>query len=1472
MPSSSTQEPGTPGTQDSNLRKRHRGMSLRSQMFTKQLLSTAKRAQEPPEGPEPHTEDESSPIELQTYTDSPASRTTDNLTIDSSSVEVLKPVYQKPGFFLSLKNKLQGISSIPPSRNGRHIPLGGSTELIDERTGLPYVNNSITSSRYTLVTFLPRQLYAQFLKLANTYFLVVAILQMIPTWSTTGQYTTIIPLLIFVSISMGREAWDDFRRHKLDRRENLRLCRVLGTTAMTYWKDVKVGDVVQLGEDEWVPADIVLLSAELYSDLEPQAYIETMALDGETNLKARLPPRALAQMQHVTMLRGEITAEDPNIDLYNFEGSFIISQGDGIENTEPGARTALGNENTDLCITLKGLESYEYAQHALGSFDVQYTQESYEGSKSSLGMEDTGSSALSHALGPDNIIYRGSIIRNTRSCTGIVVFTGEETKIRMNSIKNPRVKAPKLQKAINRIVLFMVCVVVCLLAFFTMAQRLDYTRNRATTWYLYNEDVGVAAILMGYIIMFNTLIPLSLYVTTEIIKVMQVLLMCWDLDMYHYESNTPAESKTATILEELGQVSYIFSDKTGTLTDNIMLFKKFSVGGRSWEHNSSDPFAPSDTDPFTAPSDSRELIRHLQTHPESLFSQKATLFLLSLALCNTCLPKPGLEGVSYLASSPDELALVMAAKEMGFVVFERQHTQLVIKTYPHGPSAAPVLDRYEVMDVIDFTSTRKRMSVVVKFPDGRLCLVCKGADNVILERLKVHEMAARISQTMLETTTARKNAEAEAVLRKMASQEPRTSVASLRQSFSLARHSTVRVSIDSPVVQDEELAEIIQESRRSLHIQQAQKYHLAEESYIPPDNLVANEEYVIEKTLEHVEEFSTEGLRTLLYAYRWLDESEYATWATKYAAAKTVISGRAAQVAAVGSVLERDMLLVGASAIEDKLQHGVAAAIEKLRRAGIKMWMLTGDKRETAINIGYACKLIRDYSTVVVLDIAAGKDELLQRISATDLAIGGMAHCVVVIDGTTLMELERDCPAMSLLVELCCKTDAAVVCRASPAQKAHMVSAVRTLKPESVTLAVGDGANDIAMIQSADIGVGITGKEGLQAARSADYAVAQFRFLLKLLLVHGRYNYVRTSKFVLLTFYKELLFYLSQGVYQRYTMYTGSSMYESWSLSMFNTLFTSLCVICVGMFEKDLKPATLLAVPELYKTGRLSEIFNLRAFVMWMLVAASQSLLLTFVSYEIWGFGALRDNSTFPTGVLTFTTLVIVINVKCQLLEMHNRTVYAFGSLIIAIGGWFLWNLIIAGLYKTKESPIFYVAYGLIEEFGRDYTWWAALLVLVVVSVLVDVLLKAAKFAVSPTRVEIFQVLEKDYESRKFFEENAFEEMKQGWTWPQDQPLSGKLHARIFGKKMLVVGEDAYSRKRAGTLELPPLSQLGHDSDDYNVLPSGKAFRIRSDSTLGVMRKKLRFKGEVEEVENVDAIIEQRFQNLQLEEEAIRGV
>lgn len=413
------------------------------------------------------------------------------------------------------------------------------------------------------------------------------------------------------------------------------------------------------------------------------------------------------------------------------------------------------------------------------------------------------------------------------------------------------------------------------------------------------------------------------------------------------------------------------------------------------------------------------------------------------------------------------------------------------------------------------------------------------------------------------------------------------------------------------------------------------------------EGLVLDDSAVFERCFKHVDDFASEGLRTLLFGYRYIEEQEYIAWKKIYLDATTSLVDRQKLIENAGEMIEQNFELAGATAIEDKLQNGVPETIDKLRRANIKIWMLTGDKRETAINIAHSARICKNYSEVVILDHTTGEVEQRMATTLLDISKGAIAHSVVVIDGQTLSEIDANETLSLLFFDLAVQADSVICCRASPSQKASLVKKIRTKVNRSITLAIGDGANDIAMIQEAHVGIGISGKEGLQCARVADYSIAQFRFLQKLLLVHGRWNYVRVGKYILATFWKELLFYLIQALYQKWCGYTGTSIYESTSLTVFNTLFTSLCVIFLGIFEQDLAASTLLAVPELYVQGQRNEGFNFKKYFGWMFMAVSEAMIVYFFMFGLFGeVITTGDDSVLALGQMCFTACVVFINTK----------------------------------------------------------------------------------------------------------------------------------------------------------------------------------------------------------------------------------
>lgn len=1329
---------------------------------------------------------------------------------------------QAQSYYKNFRQLILRYNGAPPSKEGRRIPVDPERKglLIDERTGKEYTGNTIRSSRYTIWSFLPKQLFAQFSKLANFYFLCVSILQMIPTLSTTGTYTTIVPLLFFITLSMSKEGYDDYRRYKLDKLENNRYVQTLHSYKPsddrylpsmphrwleTKWRNIRVGDIVKLERNDSVPADIILL----YSD-GPRgiAYVETMALDGETNLKSKQALPMISEqcdtIEKLGVFRAQVVVEDPNMDLYNFEGKVTVG-----DETKP--------------------------------------------------------------LTNNQVIYRGSVIRNTSNMWGLVIFTGEESKIRMNANKNPRTKAPSLQAIVNKIVVIIVIFVIALAVFNTVAYRLWRNRTERHSWYLTNSSVAFFPIFASYVIMFNTLIPLSLYVSLEIIKLAQMFFLN-DIDMYDPETDTPMEARTSTINEDCGQISYIFSDKTGTLTDNAMLFRKMSVGGHAWLHdldiqrevdelvgrsNSSQErrgkgkgkakktlgrsksvnINTKGTGP--GPSRSRkslgdmayiqqtetaapklsldgrlqnkpslnslrwrstaipqkaqpqlstmELLYYLQSHPHTFFARKARFFLLSIALCHTCIPEMDVNGsITYQAASPDELALVRAAQELGYITIDRQISKISIKTFPNGPMGEPLTEDYEILETIEFSSKRKRMSIIIRMPNGKFCVFCKGADTTMIDLLRLRDLAKQKALEVERRANKRKSLEAQEVIRRTSMQ--RTSIGGRssigrRSSFGGPGRPSMSTNRLKPIQskfndwlrdkeQDVDKSSIDDESiysRPSAQLTNRHSIAFGETNFslerdmgedMVDENVAADEAKVIERCFAHINDFASEGLRTLLYAYRFLDEQEYLGWKKIYAEATTSLIDRQNLIEKAADMIEKDFELGGATAIEDKLQKGVPDAIDKLRRAGIKLWMLTGDKRETAINIGHSCRLIKDYSSVIILDKRDGYIERKMAEAILEINAGKVAHSVVVVDGSTLTSIDEDETLKSLFFDIAIITDSVICCRASPSQKASLVKTIRTKVNKSVTLAVGDGANDIAMIQEAHVGIGITGKEGLQAARVSDYSMAQFRFLLKFLLVHGRWNYVRICKYTVGTFWKELLFYLTQALFQRSNGYTGTSFYESWSLSMFNTLFTSLPVIILGIFEQDLSPATLLAVPELYRKGQLNEGFNFRVYLGWMFLASSQAVLNYYMMFTLYALRLTVDNGIYAMGVITYSVVVTLVSAKLQLIETHNKTVIVAATFVLSIGGWFLWNIILGETYSN--NVIYNVKDGILRRFGQDLTWWLVYIFCLSACLILDLALITIRTAFWPSDVDVFQEIEKSREMRQRMEEAASIELQQG--------------------------------------------------------------------------------------------------------------
>ncbi|CAH0020978.1 unnamed protein product [Clonostachys rhizophaga] len=1310
---------------------------------------------------------------------------------------------------------------LPSSMDGRHIPLNpdevGNSGLIDERSNKPYINNFIRSSRYTIFSFVPGQLIYQFSKLGNFYLMVIGIIQVIPGLSTVGRWTTIVPLSCFIAFSMLKEGYDDWRRYELDKVENRTTVWVLAhgvrknsanrpkkfsgrgwkngkpvdekhhdrrdhaTAAFegddwmpVQWQHVQVGDVVRLRRNEGLPADIALLYASGPNGI---AYVDTMALDGETNLKSKQACPLFVErcntLNGLISTRAEVVSEDPNLDLYSYDGKATV---------------------------------------------------------------DGESLPLTH----NNVVLRGSTLRNISLAIGLVINTGEECKIRMNANKNVKAKKPAMQSIVNKMVLFQIFMVMMLSMGLTVGYFLWKDPSEKNSFYIFQRlpsgqvlyDGGVSAtqIFFGYLIMFNTLIPLSLYISLEIVKIGQFFNM-QDPEMYDPVSNTPMVANTTTILEDLGQIKYIFSDKTGTLTENIMRFRKLSVAGVAALHDMDlqkeeeedirkmamqkegkgkaktidgrENERPGAIRRSTSRSQWRssvhldqqqemkteEILDYVRRHPNTIFSQKVKHFILCIALCHTCLPEVDEKGeIGFQAASPDELALVEAARDLGYLLIDRPSNS--IKLQVTNPDGSVHTEVYETLDVIEFTSKRKRMSIIVRMPDGRLCVLCKGADNVIIARLRQKQVAQKTATDIGRRMSLRKTDEqGRALKRRSTARESMQGQDSFNASRAEGWRASLRLSQD---------AERYSEDRRESFGRAAT--HDGHDPRID-ETLAASETAIFERCFEHIDAFASEGLRTLLFGYRYIDQSAYNEWKEIYREAETSLNDRRQKMDDASEMIEQNLELAGATAIEDKLQEGVPETIDKLRRASIKVWMLTGDKRETAIEIAHSARLCTPVSELYVLDSTEGN--LHQAMTDSINAVGReqVPHSVLVIDGQTLATIDDDEELAVLFYDLVILVDSVICCRASPSQKAHLVKSIRRYVPKTMTLAIGDGANDIGMILEAHVGVGISGREGLQASRIADYAIAQFRFLQRLLFVHGRWNYLRTGKYVLATFWKEILFYIVQAHFQRWNAYTGTSLYESWSLTVFNVLFTSLAVIIPAIFDKDLSQDTLLAVPELYTFGQKNLGFNYPQYFGWATMGAIGSVINFF---PVWAEYRLRlftnDDSLYSMGVACFTISVMFINIKLFMLETHSKSVVIFFCFLITVAGWFMWLCILSEMYAVGN--IYAVHDTFIHNFGRQLSWWVTVLLSLATLVVIELVVQSIRRVYFPTDQDLMQRIEKDADSAKAIERKAYSS-KNGVEVMEMQNVGRGSSAQADEESWAASNSHRQSRYGKGTRQAP---------------------------------------------------------------------
>ncbi|XP_058890478.1 phospholipid-transporting ATPase IF-like isoform X6 [Acipenser ruthenus] len=1051
-----------------------------------------------------------------------------------------------------------------------------------------FADNRIISSKYTVWNFVPKNLFEQFRRIANFYFLIIFLVQlMIDT--PTSPITSGLPLFFVITVTAIKQGYEDWLRHKADNEVNGAPVYVVrsGSLVQTKSKNIRVGDIVRVAKDETFPADLVLLSSDREGGT---CHITTASLDGETNLKTHfaVPETAVAQsVSRLEALVAIIECQQPEADLYRFVGRITV------------------------------------------------TQQEEE---------------IVRPLGAENLLLRGARLKNTKEIYGVAVYTGMEAKMALN-YKCKSQKRSAVEKSMNTFLLIYLGI---LLFEAVLSTILKYAWQAESKWDepWYNQKTeqerNSSKILrfisdfLAFLVLYNFIIPISLYVTVEMQKFLGSFFIGWDIDLYHEETDQKAQVNTSDLNEELGQVEYVFTDKTGTLTENEMQFRECSINGIKYNEINGKLVPEGTTDDY----------------PDGYLprlSGDEELFLKAVSLCHTVQisydQTDGLEdsfrhanGMSsqmeYYASSPDEKALVEATERIGVTFAGSNGENMEIKTFGRS-------EKYKLLHVLEFDANRRRMSVILQTPSGEKVLFTKGAESSV---------------------------------------------------FPFTRSGA------------------------------------------------------IEKTRVHVDEFALKGLRTLVVACRHFTPEEYQEVDRRLNEARTALQQREERLAEVFSFIEKDLELLGATGVEDKLQEKVQETIESLRLAGIKVWVLTGDKHETAVSVSLSCGHF--HRTMNILELVQQKSdnecaEQLRRLARRIKDDHVIQHGLVV-DGASLSLALRE--HEKLFMDVCRNCSAVLCCRMAPLQKAKVVRLIKTSPEKPITLAIGDGANDVSMIQEAHVGIGIMGKEGRQAVRNSDYAIARFRFLSKLLLVHGHFYYIRIANLVQYFFYKNVCFITPQFLYQFVCLFTQQTLYDSVYLTLYNISFTSLPILMYSLFEQLVHPHVLQSKPALYRDISKNSLLSFKSFLYWTLLGFSHALVFFFGSYFLMGEDTslmgngkiLKANrqlmfGNWTFGTLVFTVMVITVTLKLAL-ETHFWTWVNHFVTWGSIAFYFIFSLFYGGIiWPFLHTQDMYFVFVQLLSSGSA---WFAIIIIVIICLFPDVIKKVLYRHVQPTSTQKAQMEE----------------------------------------------------------------------------------------------------------------------------------
>ncbi|KAL4954949.1 hypothetical protein BDW69DRAFT_162034 [Aspergillus filifer] len=1032
---------------------------------------------------------------------------------------------------------LFGSSGVVGRRNAEAGVKPPRDVLVGQAQRTKYPPNVVSNAKYTPWSFLPRTLYNEFSFFFNIYFLLVALSQIIPVLRIGYMSTYIAPLAFVVSISLGKEALDDIGRRRRDAEANAEEFSVVALdktggsrvypvaedahsqgenvpVIIKRSRDLKVGDVLKVRKNQRLPADVVILksvsndaavvrasqedaanngasSAAPDTELETSAnadqgndsasdtFIRTDQLDGETDWKLRLPS-ALSQTLSLTdFTRLKITASAPDKRVNEFVGNIELLPPSGY-----------------------------YDPHVDETDDQNEDDETEQNSSAPLTI--------------DNTAWANTVLASNTITYAAIIYTGSQTRAALSTSPS-RSKVGLLEYEINNLTKILCALTLALSIILVALEGFQPTNDKV--WYV---------AIMIYLILFSTIIPMSLRVNLDMAKSVYGRFIERDKDI------PDTVVRTSTIPEDLGRIEYLLSDKTGTLTQNEMELKKIHVGTVSYANDAMEEVASYVRQSFagntlTTASSAFGAQVGLGAAPRTRreIGSRVRDIVLALALCHNVTPttdeEDGVKVTSYQASSPDEIAIVRYTEEVGLKVAYRDRQSIVLESTDTGN----VVVRVRIMDIFPFTSDSKRMGIIVKF-------------------------------------------------------------------------ETDKSSLESPTAEEE-----------------IWFYQKGADTVMT--SIVAANDWLDEETAN----MAREGLRTLVVGRKRLSSLQYQEFASKYKQASLALQGRdIGMQKVVSEYLECELELLGVTGVEDRLQRDVKPSLELLRNAGVKIWMLTGDKVETARCVAISAKLVARgqyiHTVAKVKDKSAAQEALDFLRNKTD--------CCLLIDGESLALMLTQ--FRSAFISVAVLLPAVIACRCSPTQKAEVADLIRQHTKKRVCC-IGDGGNDVSMIQAADVGIGIVGKEGRQASLAADFSITQFHHITKLLVWHGRNSYKRSAKLAQFIMHRGLIISACQTMYSIASHFDPKGLFINWLMVGYATVYTNAPVFSL-VLDRDVDEQLANLYPELYKELKTGRSLSYRSFFTWVGVSVYQGAVIQGLSQ------VLLDTITGQQLIsVSFTALVL---------------------------------------------------------------------------------------------------------------------------------------------------------------------------------------------------------------------------------------